>query len=107
MINRVEKQPDNLEVVIGLANYFERKGEYRDALTLLEEIKEPDYSNLSFIFGHISMLEKLGHKDMLKATIDDFIATDRQKRILTCPECGHVSDEPQYICDKCGWVRHT
>ena len=102
-----KKQPDNLEVVIGLANYFERKGEFRDALTLIEDIKEPDYSNLSFIFGHINMLEKLGHKDTLKSTIEDFIASDRQKRILTCPDCGHVSDEPRYICDKCGWVKHT
>ncbi|NQV42209.1 MAG: tetratricopeptide repeat protein [Candidatus Marinimicrobia bacterium] len=102
-----QKQPDNLEVVIGLANYFERKGEYRDALALLEDIKEPDYSNLSFILGQLNILEKLGHKDMLKATIGGFISSDRQKRILTCPECGNLSDEPRYICDKCGWVKHV
>ena len=102
-----KKQPDNLEVVIGLANYFERKGEYRDALSLLEDIKEPDYSNLSFVLGQLNMLEKLGHKDMLKTTIENFIASDRQKRILTCPDCGNISDEPRYICDKCGWVKHT
>jgi len=102
-----QKQPENLEIVIGLANYFERKGEYRDALSLLEEIKEPDYTNLSFILGQLSMLDKLGHKDLLKKTIEDFIASDRQKRILSCPDCGNVSDEPQYICDKCGWVKRT
>ncbi len=102
-----QKQPENLEVIIGLANYFERKGEYRDALTLLEEIKDPDYSNLSFILGQLNMLEKLGHKDALKSTIDEFIASDRQKRILTCPDCGNISDEPRYICDKCGWVKHA
>jgi lipopolysaccharide biosynthesis regulator YciM len=101
------KQPDNLEVVIGLANYFERKGEYRDALSLLEDIKEPDYSNLSFVLGQLNMLDKLGHKDMLKTTIDNFITSDRQKRILTCPDCGNISDEPRYICDKCGWVKHA
>ncbi len=99
-----KKQPDNLEVVIGLANYFERKGEYRDALSLLEEVKDPDYSNLSFVLGQLNMLEKMGHKDMLKTTIDQLIVTDRQKRILTCPDCGNISDEPRYICDKCGWV---
>ncbi|NQV29288.1 MAG: tetratricopeptide repeat protein [Candidatus Marinimicrobia bacterium] len=99
------KQPENLEVIIGLANYFERKGEFRDALTLLEEIKDPDYNNLSFILGHLNMLEKLGHKDALKVAIDDFITSDRQKRILTCPDCGNISAEPRYICDKCGWVK--
>ncbi len=102
-----KKQPDNMEVVIGLANYFERKGENRDALALLEEIKKPDYNNLSFILGHLRTLEKLGHKDALKSTIDDFIALDRQKRILTCSHCGHISQEPRYICDKCGWVKNT
>lgn len=102
-----QKQPDNLEVVIGLANYFERKGEFRDALSLLEDIKEPDYSNLSFILGQLKILEKLGHKDMLKTTIDGFIRSDRQKRILTCTDCGNISDEPRYICDKCGWVKHV
>ncbi len=101
------KQPENLEVVIGLANYFERKGEFRDALTLLEDIKNPDSSNLSFILGQLNMLDKLGHKDALKKAIDDFIATDRQKRILTCPDCGHVSQEPRYLCKKCGWVKDT
>ncbi|MBC8191230.1 MAG: hypothetical protein ISR87_14205 [Candidatus Marinimicrobia bacterium] len=103
----LQKQPDNLEVVIGLANYFERKGEFRDALSLLEDIKDPDYSNLSFILGQINILEKLGHKDIRKATIDGFITSDRQKRILTCPDCGNISDEPRYICDKCGWVKHV
>ncbi len=102
-----KRQPDNLEVIIGLANYFERKGEYRDALTLLDEVKNPDYNNLSFILGHLHLLDKLGHKDTLKSTIDDFINSDRQKRILTCPSCGRISNEPSYICDKCGWVKHT
>ncbi len=102
-----KKQPDNLEVIIGLANYFERKGEYRDALTLLEEVKDPDYNNLSFILGHLHILEKLGHKDALKSAIDDFIVSDRKKRILTCPNCSHVKEEPSYICDKCGWVKHS
>jgi len=99
------KQPDNLEVVIGLANYYERKGEYKDALSLLEEIKEPDFSNLSFVLGQINMLDKLGHKDTLKSTINDFITSDRKKRILSCPECGHVSDEPRYLCEQCGHVK--
>jgi len=101
------KQPDNLEAVIGLANYFERKGEYRDALSLLEEVKEPDYTNLSFVIGHLNLLDKLGHKDALKSTINDFITTDRRQRILTCPNCGKVSDEPCYICDECAWVKQT
>jgi len=102
-----KRQPKNLEVIIGLANYFERKGEYRDALSLLEEVKNPDYNNLSVILGHLHMLDKLGHKDALKSVIDEFINTDRQNRILTCPDCGKVSAEPSYICDKCGWVKHT
>lgn len=102
-----KKQPNNLEVVIGLANYYERKGEYRDALSLLEDIKDPDYSNLSFVLGQITMLDKLGHKDTLKSTIDDFITSDRKKRILACPDCGNISDEPRYICYKCGWVKHV
>ena len=102
-----QKQPDNLEVVLGLADYFERKGDFREALSLLEDIKDPDYSNLSFILGQLNILEKLGHKDMRKATIDGFISSDRQKRILTCPDCGNISDEPRYICDKCGWVKHA
>ncbi|MCF6238972.1 MAG: hypothetical protein L3J79_09215 [Candidatus Marinimicrobia bacterium] len=102
-----QRQPENLEVIIGLANYFERKGEYRDALNLLEEVKNPEYDNLSVILGHLHMLDKLGHKDTLKLAIDDFIAADRQKRILTCPQCDHISAEPSYICDKCGWVKQA
>ena len=102
-----QKQPNNLEVVIGLANYFERKGELRDALTLLEEVKTPDRTNLSFILGHLHLLEKLGHKDALKSAIDDFVISDRQKRILSCRSCGFTSAEPSYICEKCGTVRHS
>jgi len=100
-----KKQPENLEVVIGLANYFERKGEYRDALVLLEEVKDPDFNNLSFILGHLHILDKLGHTDTLKTTIDTFIDSDRRKRILTCPNCSYVHNEPSYICNKCGWVK--
>lgn len=100
-----QKQPKNLEVIIGLANYFERKGEVRDALSLLEEVKAPDHGNLSFVLGHLHLLEKLGHKDALKSAIETFIISDRQKRILTCPTCGHIGSEPSYICGKCGTAR--
>jgi lipopolysaccharide biosynthesis regulator YciM len=100
-----QKQPDNLEVIIGLANYFERKGEVRDALTLLEDVKTPDHGNLSFVLGHLHLLEKLGHKDALKSAIEDFVVADRQKRILTCPACNYCGTEPSYICKKCGTIR--
>jgi lipopolysaccharide biosynthesis regulator YciM len=99
-----KKQPENLEVIIGLAAYFERKGEYRDALSLLEDVKDPDFTNLSYILKRLNILEKLGHKDALKQAADEFVSSDRRSRILTCPECGDVSDEPSYICGKCGWV---
>lgn len=100
-----QKQPDNLEVIIGLANYFERKGEVRDALTLLEDVKTPDHGNLSFVLGHLHLLEKLGNKDALKSAIEDFVVADRQKRILTCPACNYCGTEPSYICKKCGTIR--
>jgi len=100
-----QKQPDNLEVVIGLASYFERKGEARDALTLLEDVKAPDHGNLSFVLGQLNLLEKLGHKDALKIAIEDFVVADRQKRILTCPSCGQMGTEPSYICKKCDFVK--
>lgn len=102
-----QKQPENLEVVIGLANYFERKGEVRDALSLLEEVKSPDHQNLSFILSQLHLLEKLGHKDALKTAIEDFVVKDRKIRILSCTACGYTGTEPSYICEKCGTVRHS
>lgn len=99
------KQPDNLEVAIGLANYFERKGEYRDALSLLEDVEEPEQVNLSYMLGHLQLLEKAGHKDALKLKIEAIVDEDRRNRLLTCPNCGHVCEDPNYVCEKCGWVR--
>lgn len=99
------KQPDNLEIVIGLANYYERKGEFRDALALLEEVKEPDNSNLSYTLGHLQLLEKTGHKDTHKIKVEALIDEDRRQRILTCTQCGFTSSDPKYICEKCGWVQ--
>ncbi|MCF7905148.1 MAG: hypothetical protein K9M49_08360 [Candidatus Marinimicrobia bacterium] len=99
------KQPDNLEVAIGLANYYERKGEFRDALALMEEVKEPDNIHLSYTLGHLQLLEKTGHKDAHKAKVEALIDEDRRLRILTCGQCGFTSSDPKYICEKCGWVQ--
>lgn len=98
------KQPDNVELTLALANYYERKGEYRDALALLEELKDPDTDNLGLVLEHVQLLEKLGHKDTLKKKVEEFVVQDRRHRLLTCKNCGYVSSEPNYICDKCGQV---
>ena len=100
-----KRQPENLDALLGLANYYERKGENREALNLLEDAENGSSENLSFVLGRLRLLEKLGREDELKRSINRFIEQDRRKRILTCPFCGHVSSEPRYLCPKCGNIR--
>lgn len=101
-----QKMPKNLDVVIGLANYYERKGEGRDALALLEEQKHTGSENLNFILTQMNLLQKLGYKDELKSVLDEHVTQDRQRRVLGCSQCGQVYTEPFYLCDKCGAIRH-
>ncbi len=97
-----KKLPDNSEVLLGLANYYERKGEHREALALLEETRAESEDTLSFILGRLHLMEKLDKLDELNRAIDDYISSDRNRRILACNNCGNQEEEPSYICPECG-----
>ena len=96
------KQPDSIDVAVGLASHLERKGELQEALTIVDDalLHNPESNRLSLM--HLNLLNKLGKKDAAQDQIQTMINTEYRKNILTCKHCGFSADYPIYLCPQCG-----
>ncbi len=95
------KQPNNPDVLLGLASYYERKGEVREALNLLEEIPT-DKADTLILLALLRLYGRLGKtKEMLKE-MEQYLQEQDKQRYRTCHACGYTSDQLLYICPQCG-----
>jgi lipopolysaccharide biosynthesis regulator YciM len=100
-----KKQPNNVDVLLGLANYLERKGEHLEAHSLLEVAPTTMKHELTFMITEMNLLKKMGQESELKNKIQSFLISETEKKLLTCSKCGHHEKEPIYICSECGYLK--
>lgn len=96
------KQPDSIDVAVGLASHLERKGELEDALSIIDESLnlKPESHRLSLI--RLNLLNKLGKTDASQKQIQTMLAAEYRKNNLTCKHCGYSAEYPIYLCPGCG-----
>lgn len=97
-----KKQPESVDIAVGLASHLERKGELQEALSIVDEaqVHKPDSRRLSLI--RVSLLNKMGRADAADAQVQRMLTAEYRKNKLTCKFCGFNADYPIYLCPKCG-----
>lgn len=99
-----KRQPESVDIAVGLASHLERKGELQEALSTVDEaqVHKPDSRRLSLI--RVSLLNKMGRSDAADDQVQRMLTAEYRKNKLTCKFCGHKADYPIYLCPECGKI---
>ncbi len=96
------RQPDSIDVAVGLASHLERKGELREALAIIDDALLHNQTSRRLSLMRIGLLQKLKQPDAFQMQISKMLETEYRENRLTCKNCGYSDDYPVYLCPKCG-----
>ncbi|MBS1272533.1 MAG: Lipopolysaccharide assembly protein B [Candidatus Marinimicrobia bacterium] len=97
----LESHPDNIEAAVGIASFYDKKGETESAIRSIENAldKAPDSLRARIV------LTKMYNKDKSHSAIEDQldqmlqIVSDQMQ--LTCENCGYQSGNVHWLCPEC------
>jgi lipopolysaccharide biosynthesis regulator YciM len=100
----LQKDENNLKIIIALSEFYRKKGEYDESHKILTEAQKKDIETEVLNAQIVKVLNDKGQqKEALKTAI-----TVLDKKILSsfknyqCTGCEFKSSEPYWICPKCG-----
>lgn len=101
----IASKPQHPEAYNALAGFYQRKGEYEQAIRLLEEGLERNPGNLSLSRMMILLLARSGDtKRLCSFTVKLADRLMEEARRYHCRNCGFESAEFSFRCPKCrGW----
>jgi lipopolysaccharide biosynthesis regulator YciM len=101
----IASKPKNTDAYIALAGFYQRKGEYDQAIRTLDEGLEKLTGNLSLSRMMVRLLARSGDtKRLCSFTIDLADRLMEESRRYRCRSCGYESSEFSFRCPKCrGW----
>ena len=97
----LEKHPDNIEAATGIAAFYDKKGETKNAIRVMETAldKNPDS-----IRGRISLI-RFYNKEKVHKSIDDQIDALHnyiaRQQVYTCEDCGYQTSKIFWVCPEC------
>ncbi len=101
----IQQRPENPDAYLALAGFYERKGDFALAVSILENglAKIPGSLDLSRML--IRLLARSGQTQRLVTyTVELADRLLRKSRVYRCRTCGHESDEFHFRCPGCqGW----
>lgn len=101
----IQQRPENPDAYLALAGFYERKGDFALAVSILENglAKIPGSLDLSRML--IRLLARSGQTQQLVTyTVELADRLLRKSRVYRCRTCGHESDEFHFRCPGCqGW----
>lgn len=98
----IQQRPENADAYLALAGFYERKGEFQQAIGILENglAKIPGSLDLSRML--IRLLARSGQTQRLVSyTVELADRLLRKSRLYRCRSCGHESDEFHFRCPNC------
>jgi len=101
----IESRPESADAYLALAGFHERKGDYREAVKVLDRGLERIKDSLSLSRMLIRLLARAGDTRRLCAfTVDLADRLMERARRWRCRSCGHETTEHGFRCPAChGW----
>jgi lipopolysaccharide assembly protein B len=101
----IESRPDNPDAYLALAGFYERKGEYPEAIRVLENGLEKVPGNLGLARLLIRLFSRAGQNQRLvDFTVQLADRLMKKARIYRCRACGLELEDFHFRCPSChGW----
>lgn len=96
----MEKYPNNVNILLTMAEFYERRGEYSKATELLLRVKELEPKNLMVIEKLIKLYRRENKYDDLIKEAENLISLIEYKR-FKCYKCGTQYPEFYFRCKNC------
>ncbi|MCF7804867.1 MAG: tetratricopeptide repeat protein [Candidatus Marinimicrobia bacterium] len=97
----LDKYPDNIEAAVGIATFYEKKGENQNAIRAIENAldKSPDSLRARIV---LTRLYNQGeNRDGVAEQLEEMFRIESQQKTFTCGECGFQSREMHWLCPNC------
>jgi len=97
----LESQPDNIEAAVGIAAFYDKKGDTTAAIRFIENAldKAPDSLRARIVLTKLYN-ENQSH-DAVKNQLDQMLNVVSEQVKFTCGHCGHESREALWLCPSC------
>ena len=97
----LERIPGQLDAVAALADFYERRGELREAAELTQAAVERDPGSVRAHSLLVKILHKDGEASAVREQIEAIVEVTKRRSEVRCQECGYVSEEPLWLCPSC------
>ncbi|MBL7052912.1 MAG: tetratricopeptide repeat protein [Candidatus Marinimicrobia bacterium] len=92
---------DNVQATAGLADFYEKKGDTKSALDLVERTLELEPSSIRMRLLYSKLLNKIGEKPAVNQQIDNMLNIMSKTQVFICAECNFQSEDMLWLCPKC------
>ncbi len=100
--NLLKRLPGDPMTLIALAGFYEKKGNVVKATTILEDLVEKKPEVAIAKIGLVKLLIGQAKLTQASSILSDIIEQMVDKEEFVCSNCGHHSNEIQWLCPECG-----
>lgn len=97
----LDKYPDNIEASVGIASYYDKKGEIDAAIRSLEDAIEKAPGSLRARVQLTKLYNKQKKNQAVDNQLEELLEKQAAKYHFRCAECGCSVNEPQWLCPEC------
>jgi lipopolysaccharide biosynthesis regulator YciM len=94
----LDKEPEQRETILALAEIYEKKGMLDEAIALCEKFKL-SFREVSVLLA--KLYGQRGEPARSQEVIEELLEKERKDRVFVCRWCGHRSTVPLWRCPQC------
>ncbi len=101
-LNILKKAPGDVRTITALANFYERKGDLKQALNLISDLIVTNPTSVISKIAYSKILIALNRNREASDILNDILYKFDTTGEVRCSNCGHIVTEALWICPICG-----
>ncbi len=97
----LEKYPDSIEASVGIASFYDKKGETEAAIRSLEDVVDKAPDSLRARAQLTRLYNKQRDTKNVEQQLEVLLANQAKQFNYRCSTCGYTAKEPQWLCPEC------
>ena len=97
----LNKHPDSIEASIGIASFYDKKGEVDAAIRSLDDAVDKAPESLRARTQLIKLYNKQRDTQNVERQLESLLEHQSAQYNYRCSSCGHTTQEPRWLCPEC------